>query len=60
MVTFINMTKTYIRLSTLLFVCLAGFALASLSGCACENHSSTSNASTTAMSPDSKDMTNRK
>jgi len=60
MVTFINMTKTSLRLSTLLFTCLAGFALASLTGCASdENRSSTSNASTTTMSTDSKDMTHR-
>ena len=58
--TFINMTKASIRPSTLLFSCLAAFALASLAGCASdENHSSTSNSSATTMSTDSKDMTHR-
>jgi hypothetical protein len=57
-ITSINMTKTSIRLSTLIFSCVAAFALASLVGCACdEKHSSDSSATT--MSTDSKDMTHR-
>jgi hypothetical protein len=55
--TFMNTTKTSIRPSTLIFSCLAAFALVALSGCASDKcHSSTSESSATTMSPDSKDM----
>ena len=58
--TFINMTKTTIRPSTLILTCLVAFTLASLVGCADnDRHSSTSDSSSTTMSADTKDMTHR-
>lgn len=57
MLTFITMTHTPIYPSTLIFSCLAAFALASLVGCASDDRqSSTSETSATTMSTDTKDM----
>jgi type IV pilus biogenesis protein CpaD/CtpE len=53
-------TKTSIRPSTLIFSCLAAFALASLAGCASDkSQSSTTESSSATMSPDTKDMTHQ-
>jgi hypothetical protein len=60
MLTFMNMTKTSIRPSTLILSCLAAFVLASLAGCANdERHCSTSESSSATLSSDSKDMIHR-
>jgi len=58
MLTFITMTKTSFHPSTLIFTCLAAFALASLVGCADDDRrsSTTDSSATTTMTPDSKDM----
>jgi hypothetical protein len=55
-----NKPKTYLRPSTVIFSCLTAVALASLVGCADnDRQTSTTETSSTTMTPDSKDMTHR-
>ncbi len=49
------MKQTFLRPVTLIFSCVAAFALVTLAGCSCDNKPSSSNSSAT-MTTDSKDM----